>query len=494
MPVNPFGFGEGSSEGPISDPVPTGRRAVMRPGSVPTLPSRFQGGPISSQGSIPQGAVATPVPRGRFFSGSPQTGTGGIRFPEFGPNQINTSQLTGNINFPNRTPALQLPDLDIPALLGGIDPSFQNQTFNPDTGRISGFSLLRPEFGGAPPLANGQPFQTAPWLQDPNFLQWYAERTQGNAAAANAEGREFDSTTQLLDLTANPNTRGLAEDAYRQFLSGVGPRGENASAGFTGTPGQIPGNQFTGGGGGFGFGGDFGGSQFDDPGTALLEDLLKARISELGNEPDDPRLAQFFADLDARVQELRGDPFSAEEEDQIRTRSLDQIGRNQDAAEARALEVLGSLGRAGTSGVNANVIAQLGDQFNQARAGAEQDFSEFALGERQRRRGIAFDLQREGQTLESLIEERRQQRRREQQSVASVLAGLGPQRFAEAAAFLNGLPAPQPISAQFQPLLAQGNQALINTQNDRLNSALRAQQAGAAAGDLGAGIAGAFGF
>ena len=465
--------------------------AVQRPAPVPAI----GGGPISGvQTGVsprPTGSVASALPQGRFFSPNEfvQTGTGGINFPEFGRNQVNLSQLTGNINFPNRPRPLQLPQLGISELLGGVDTSFQNQTFNPETGRISGFSLLRPEFAGAPPLANGQPFTTAPWLQDPDFLQWYQQRNQGNARQAAAEGREFDSTAQLLDLTANPNTRGNAEDAYRQYLAGVGPRGENANLGFTEQVQQIFDQQVP-----FGLGGDFGGSMFDDPGTALFEDMLKARIQELGSEPDDPRLEQFFSDLDARVQELRGDPFSAEEEDQIRTRSLDQIGRNQDAAEARALEVLGSLGRAGTSGVNANVIAELADQFNQARAGAEQDFSEFALGERQRRRGLAFDLQREGQTLESLIEERRQQRRREQQSVASILAGLGPQRFAEAAAFLNGLPAPQPLSQQYAPLLAQGNQALINTQNDRLNASLRAQQAGAAAGDLGAGIAGAFGF
>jgi len=284
---------------------------------------------------------------------------------------------------------------------------------------------------------------------------------------------------------------------------------------------------------------DLGAPQFDDPGTAILEDLAKARLNELFSPVNDPARQQLsdllqtltdrygqplrnpevdaqiakirerigalddpflgLGDYESRVEELQGPVFSASDENLLRTQSLDRIARQQDEEEARALEVFGGLGRERSSGVNAEILNQLGQFFSGQRAEAEGEFARYAIDERQKRQDQAINLldrirsitdRRADQSLqlgegirqleegeltradtralqqtgfaEALAQltqgtrQEEQQRRREGLSIAGLLSDLPANRLQLALATLGTQPPPPPLFGQLAQLLNAG--------------------------------------
>ncbi len=215
---------------------------------------------------------------------------------------------------------------------------------------------------------------------------------------------------------------------------------------------------------------DFGGPQFLDPGTAVLEDLLKLRLGELFAQRDNPGIQQqlnflqgqvevpdpFFSnlihdigtrmgqlqtpgqlqsDVEQRIAQLREAPFSAGEEELIRTEALDRIGRTQDSAERRLLEQVGALGRAPTSGANADLLRLQGQEFTSQRADAERAFGLRAAEERQRRLNQALELRQfmdadergrldQALGLSGQLQQLGQGRRDEQIDAANIIAAI----------------------------------------------------------------------
>lgn len=255
---------------------------------------------------------------------------------------------------------------------------------------------------------------------------------------------------------------------------------------------------------------DFGLPQFDDPGTALLEDLVKIRLDELFQPVKDPARQQYADELQrlfgsfreprrnpevdtlignirSRIGELTGPVFSAEEENLLRTRSLDDITRAQDVAEQRAVEQFGGRGLEATSGVRADVLGDIAREFAGLRSREAGEFGRFAVGERQRRQERALDLGEQvrgleegeiqrgetrglqgltiAQELAQLAEQIRveeQQRRREAIAQAGLLAELPERRLQLALATLGTQPPPGSLFNQLAQLvqLGQGQQGL----------------------------------
>jgi hypothetical protein len=221
--------------------------------------------------------------------------------------------------------------------------------------------------------------------------------------------------------------------------------------GFAGLEGVLPGG--------------FGEPQFDDPGGALLEDLIKIQIDRLFQDRDDPAtqqliqtlqgqfettdasLERLLADIGLRIDELREAPFSRGEEELFRTSALDRISSQQDAATNRLLEEFGALGRAPTSGVNAELLRQLSSDFASQRTGAETDFAVQAANIRNQRLDQALGLSGQLQgldrarraertglagqlsTIEQLIQSDEDTRQREALATAGLLSELPERRL-----------------------------------------------------------------
>ncbi len=310
----------------------------------------------------------------------------------------------------------------------------------------------------------------------------------------------------IVDVIRNASGGG---DAWVWSPVGSGPGGGpgRGPGGFEPDSFRIPGS-----------GVDTGGQTFDDPNTQLLEQLLRERLGRLGEPVNDPardqlaRLLQtatdrftnpqrnpevdtLIADLRARMDELRGAPFSAEEENIIRTGALDRISGGQDVAEQRLLEVLGSMGRLGTSGVNAQLVADQARQFDTQRSQAEGEFGRFAVSERQRRQDQALALGDAIRQLEeseiARVEEDLLQalgtaqslfgvsmgtrgeeadRSREAMSLAGILAGMPERRLQLALQTLGMGPGPSDLT---NPLLS-----LLGLGLDSQRLGLQHQQAG----------------
>jgi hypothetical protein len=243
---------------------------------------------------------------------------------------------------------------------------------------------------------------------------------------------------------------------------------------------------------------DFGGPQFDDPGAALLEDLLKVRIQELFQPVENPalstliqtlqghfdtsdtQLSRLLEDIGVRVDELRADPFTRGEEELFRTRALDKISSTQDADTRRLLEVFGSLGRAPTSGVNAEMLRRQAVAFGGQRTQAESAFAiasaqlknqrlDQALGLSGQlrnldmaRRGERVNLSTQLAAIEQQIAGQEQARRREAITSASALSEMPERRLQLALAALDRAPAPASQFANFAQLAqtSQGQQGL----------------------------------
>jgi hypothetical protein len=220
-------------------------------------------------------------------------------------------------------------------------------------------------------------------------------------------------------------------------------------------------NRGTGGGshgGGVGQGVGLPGSQYSDPHTKLLEELMLARIGSL-QQGNDPGYQQMMAYLQQRFQDLQGPGRTGAENEVIRTQALDPIESDRQAARKRVTERMAAAGHTMDSGVMQMALNEVDKAFDGMRASTQ---NVMASDELQRREG----RNQRAEGLAGSIYGIPQARNREAIGYAGALSDLGPQRMqlAMQAAGMGGSP-----QGMFQSLMqmAQMNQnsALLNQQN-----------------------------
>lgn len=332
--------------------------------------------------------------------------------------------------------------------------------FDPTTGQLkpgwarTGSGYARTGGGTNPTTSN------IPGPQNGNFQQWFQQLVQGKPASPQTL-RELAPILQQYGIRLGPNNaRGFTDGIILPdgtFMDVILGATENGGTGWGWIqPGQ--GGGFSGAGGG-GLGGvNLPNSQYSDPHTKLLEELMLARINSLqsGNDAGLQRLMSF---LEQRFNDLQGPGFTGAEQEVLRTQALDPIERDRAAAKKRVLERISAMGHTAESGVAQQLLNEVDKAFDAERATSQNVLATTELNRREGR------SQQAGQIASSMYEIP-QARAREALGYAGGLADLGPQRLqlAMQAAGMGGNP-----SSMFQNLmqLAQLNQnsALLDQQN-----------------------------
>ncbi len=243
----------------------------------------------------------------------------------------------------------------------------------------------------------------------------------------------------------------------------------------------------SGGPGGSGPAGQVGGgplppNQYNDPNTALLESLIKARIGELQGGYDDFYRKQYEAGLQDRANslatgnaqldqlmdylqkrfiDLQGSGYTGAEQEVLRTATLDPIERDRTAAKKRLTERLAAMGHGPGSGVFQDAMLQLDNEFDGIRAIQQTQLATNELARREDRNQRAeligaqiadipdlrsreqLDVFQALDNLSAIVRGEDEARSREAIAYGGVLSDLGPQRLQLAlqAAGMGGNPA-----------------------------------------------------
>lgn len=258
-------------------------------------------------------------------------------------------------------------------------------------------------------------------------------------------------------------------------------------------------------GGGVG-GGTLPPSQYDDPHTRLLEQLMLSRIGQLQQPVYDParqglmsayeqrarELGQglepayqaLLARLEERFKDLQGPGFTGAENEVLRTQALDPIESDRSAARQRVLERLSARGITPESGIAQQALLEVDNAFDGMRAATQTTLAATDLQRREDRnqradaiRGTLYDIPQARareqldvfgamELLEQAMRGEDQSRSREAIGYGGALADLGPQRLqlAMAAAGMGGNP--QGIfNSLMQMAQLNQNQSLLNQRN-----------------------------
>jgi hypothetical protein len=295
-----------------------------------------------------------------------------------------------------------------------------------------------------------------PAPQGGNYQGWFQTLTQGKPPSPQSL-RELEPVLNQYGIRVGPrNARGwsdtiiLPDGTVLDVIEAATENGGKAWSWFT--PGPHSGN--AGGIGGVGLPS----SQYSDPHTKLLEELMLARIASLqgGNDPALQQLMQF---LQQRFADLQTPGRTGAEQEVIRTQALDPLERDRNAARQRLTERLAARGITQESGVFQQLMAELDKEFDGLRTTTQSALTTDELNRREGR------LNQAGSMATSLYEIP-QSRAREALGYAGSLADLGPQRLqlAMQAAGMGGSP-----NSNFANLMQLANlnqnSALLNQQN-----------------------------
>lgn len=177
-------------------------------------------------------------------------------------------------------------------------------------------------------------------------------------------------------------------------------------------------------GGGSGGGGGFSplsSSQYSDPHTRQLEQMMLQRIQSLMGGQD-PGLQQLLSYLQQRFNDLQGPGRTGAENEIIRTQALDPIEQDRTAAKKRMLEQISARGFTPDSGVAQQLLAEVDKAYDGMRAMAQTTMGVDELNRREGRNQRA-------ESLAGSIYELPQARQREALGYAGALSDLGPQRL-----------------------------------------------------------------
>jgi hypothetical protein len=162
-----------------------------------------------------------------------------------------------------------------------------------------------------------------------------------------------------------------------------------------------------------------GGSVFNDPYTSLFETLSKNAMARLSAPVQDDTLdevmnlirsrissggpaapsftgnaymGQYADTIQKRIGELNAEPFSAAEEDRLKTGALEAVEKNRSSSKRRAIESVSRRGIADTSGILLEMERDIDRGADSDRAVSEREFANFVTSERNRRRDAAAGL------------------------------------------------------------------------------------------------------
>lgn len=219
-----------------------------------------------------------------------------------------------------------------------------------------------------------------------------------------------------------------------------------------------------------------------DPNRAMYEAMLKQRAEMLGRLS--PELDKQIAYLEERFKDLQGSGYTGAEGEAIRTGALDPIEQDRKAARDRVLQRLSARGLDLNSGIAQQALLEVDKVFDSMRGTTQTALTTNDLNRREDRKTRAETIRNtlsqipEGRAreqldvvgmlnqLSALTRQENESRQREAVGYGGALADLGPQRLqlAMQAAGMGGSP-----SSMFQNLmqLAQLNQnsSLYGMQN-----------------------------
>lgn len=321
------------------------------------------------------------------------------------------------------------------------------------------------------------------WDADPkgNFSSWFLN----NVSSMAPSGKALESlapylskfgiklgarnASGMIDTIVTPD--GKAWDVIESATMDGGKRWQWIPAG--GASGSGTGGQ--------GLGGQLPGTQYSDPYSKFLEQILQSRIAQLQQPLNDPNRAayeaalknragalgeaepayqQLLGFLQQRFQDLKGPGYTGAENETIRTGALDPIESDRTAAKKRMTDQLAARGINPQSGVFQEAMLKIDNAFDAIRGTTQTTLTTTDLARRedraQRAEGLGAQLvdipqmrSREQldvfQALELLSAAARgedESRAREAISYSGALADLGPQRMqlAMQAAGMGGSP------------------------------------------------------
>lgn len=298
-----------------------------------------------------------------------------------------------------------------------------------------------------------------PGPQNGDFQTWFMGLTGGRAPSPQSL-RDMEPILQQYGIRLGPpNARGWSDGIILpngQFVDVITAATET---GGTGWSWQIGGGQ--GGGnvsGGVGQGVQLPGSQYSDPHTKLLEELMLARIGSL-QQGDDPGYQQLMGYLQQRFNDLQGPGRTGAENEVIRTQALDPIENDRQAARKRVTERMAAAGHTMESGVMQMALMEVDKAFDGMRASTQ---NVMATDELQRREG----RYQQAEGIAGSLYDIPQRRNREAIGYGGALADLGPQRLQMAMQAASGGGSPYSMFNSLMQM-AQMNQdsALLNQQN-----------------------------
>lgn len=184
-------------------------------------------------------------------------------------------------------------------------------------------------------------------------------------------------------------------------------------------------------GSGSGSGYDAAGSSqiFNDPATALFEQIAKLRLDQLAQPMPNPQLDQFLKDATAQMEQLRAPIYSQAEEAALRTKVFDQMERDRQTAIQQTVEHLAALGHGKESGTIPAAIDLVNRRFDQLRAQQENNLTTGAIQERQRRLQEALGISSQAAAATTAANSTQDARGREAVTTAAMFPDLADTRL-----------------------------------------------------------------
>jgi hypothetical protein len=382
--------------------------AVQKTRATGWIGSRFVGLPAPSETAVPRQPVSTtqPVAPPQLYSwGTPPTTPVD---PEVGYAPTNFGG--GDIDQQNR----QIGDASrAPAPLGFDARKWADPTQGTSQKYTSGRTL---EAGGT----------IDDVLRNPQFAGW--TKVSGDKMRS-PDGNIYDITYDVggpqqrtqHTLVGGPRWDAEQNNGYQGNIGGATgrgtPQGDAKYAAYLASGGRpIPGPQP---GGASGSSSSYPGSgsypgagaEFDDPWGANLEGMVGSRLNALGQNPASPQLdaylqmlmgkekagqaraGEFANTLRTRAGELNQAPYTTQQEDVMRTRSVDQLERRRQQTLKNRRDEVYARGFEPTSGLVRGEEQQVNQGFDQAKQGVDADLLYNSMAEGQRRRDQAVSLE-----------------------------------------------------------------------------------------------------
>ena len=360
---------------------------------------------------------------------------------------------------------------------------------------------------GPPPPPTGS---TVPGPQGGDYRSWLMQLVAGKPISPKTL-KALEPILNQYGIRLGPlNARGFTDGIILpngQFVDVIMSATEDGGSDWGWLEGGGHGSSGSGFSGGSGVGGGpLPGNQYNDPNTALLESLIKARIGHLQQGNYDPMRQQLMGAYDARqkalsdaaeptyqaliqrleqrFKDLQGPGYTGAENEAIRTQALDPIESDRTAARQRVIERLSQRGITLESGVAQQALMEVDKAFDAMRGTTQTTLATNDIQRREGRQQRAdqiksslydipqgrareqLDVFSAMDLLEGVMRNEEASRSREAIGYGGALADLGPQRLqlAMQAAGMGGNPQGM-FNSLMQMAQLNQNSALLNQRN-----------------------------